>query len=271
MNETGARRMPRVLPRRSAMAGLAACALARPAAAANSRRIGARNGPEAELLSWLLGQDSVQGLGLELVVAADAASLAEATAAGRLAGFAGFTGQELDRWNAAHRGSLALGFPTVTLPLCIYSRRRFSVAQLRDGDTIVLPSTRLDYDRARVLMYNYRLLFAHEDAGLDADFGNVVNPRHFVLKQEKPERLAGHLDHDAAVVMPYDVAEASGLRAVADAIGREDGKSPYAQTFVVPASLRHEDWLGALALAFQSRETRRFIYDHYGDSIEPPW
>ena len=257
--------------RRHLLVGLVAALLPGQGSATAPLRLGALRGPQAELLAYAAGLEPMRQLPIRLVVSDNAAVLADDLARGRLDGIASHNSQLLDGLNAAHGISLVAGFATVTLPTGIYSKRLHGVAQLGKGDRIVLPRPTQAYNRARVLLYNYGLLYAHEDHGLAEDFSNIVNPIGFVLETEELPALAGRLDDAAVVVLPYEAAVAAGLRPAVDSIGLEDGKSPYAQVLAVRTADRDRPWVSTLARSLQSAEMRRFIYDHFGDSIAPPW
>ena len=247
------------------MAGLL---LYRAAHADTPVKIGALQGPQADLLSVAAGMANTQGLNVKVVRSDDAAWLIGAVQRGEL--------QATASHNAVQLGSLAgssivPAFATITLPTGIYSRRVKSIVQLRDYDVIVLPDPKLENARARVLMYNYRLLFAHEDDGLDPGLDNIVDPRHFVLRSAETSALADHLKDAAAVLLPYEAAARAGLRPATDSIALEDGKSPYAQVVAVRAADRNAVWLANFARIFQSRGMRRHITERYGDSVQPPW
>ena len=257
--------------RRHLLAGLAAALWPGKTLAAAPPRLAALRGPQADLLAFALGLPAAHGLNAQLTVADSKADLARALAAGTLDGIASHNSQELDAYNAAHGSALVAGFATITTPIGIYAGKLHSVVQLKKGDVIVLPKPQLEYNRARVLLYNYGLLFAHEDDGLNPDFGNIVNPRGFVLETEELAHLPARLADAAAVLMPYDIAVAAGQRPSVTSIGLEDGKSPYTQVLAVRAAALAAPWLKTLARAFQSREVRRRIYEHYGDSVQAPW
>jgi D-methionine transport system substrate-binding protein len=268
---------PRAPGRRHVLAALALAAwpCRDAAAAAIPLRIGALRGPQADLLRFAATLPPARRLNVTVAVAAPGAGakadMARALSAGALDGIACANSQELEAFNAAHGTALVPGFPTVTLPFGIYSRRVRAISQLRTGDTIVLPAPPVEFNRARVLLYNYGLLFAHEDDGLNADFSNIVNPRGFVLQTASLSDLPARLAQAAAVVMPFDVAVSSGLKPSVSSIALEDGKSPYTQVLAVRAGDRGKPWLATLARAFQSRDMRRFIYQNYGDEVAPPW
>jgi ABC-type metal ion transport system substrate-binding protein len=258
--------------RRQVLAALAGSLWPAGGATAGTRQaLGAQRGPQADLLAYAATLKPAASLRIELTVADDPAALAEGLVRGTWQGVAGFNSQELAAWNQAHAASLQVGFPTVTLPIGIYAQQRHSIVQLRTGDRIVLPAPKLLYDRARILLYNYGLLYAHEDDGLDPDLGNIVNPRGFVLQTAPLAELPARLHDAAAVLIPYGVAVDAGLKPAVTSIGLEDGKSPYSQVLAVRAADRAQPWLATLARIFQSREVRRYIYDHYGDSVQPPW
>jgi ABC-type metal ion transport system substrate-binding protein len=234
-------------------------------------RLGALRGPQETLLRLATTLHPARGLPIQVIEADEPDALAAALAAGQLDGIASHNSQELTRYNAAHGASLVPVFATVTLPVGIYSRKTHSIVLLRKGNVIVLPRPHLERDRARILLYNYGLLYAHEDGGLDPDLGNIVNPLGFAFQDADLAALPAALSTADAVVIPYGVAVAAGLKPSVDSIGLEDGKSPYQQVLAVRAADRRAAWLLPLSRAFQSRDVRRFIYDHYGDSVQTPW
>ncbi len=229
-------------------------------------RIGALHGPQAVLMARAVQANP----GFRLIETMDRDALMRDLAHGTIDASASHTSQEI-RALPVNDGRIVPAFATVTLPFGIYSHRVRSITQLRDGDLLVLPNIKSGYDRARVLLYNYGLLFAHEDDGLNADFSSIVNPRKFTLVTDDPWRLAARLADAAAVVMPYETAVGAELRPSIDSIGLEDGKSPYAQMVAVRQADIGKPWLRLLASSFQSRAIRRFIYAQFGDSVEPPW
>jgi ABC-type metal ion transport system substrate-binding protein len=237
--------------------------------AATDLRIGTLAGADADLALHAAALARQAGLDLRVVVFSDHRSLAGALAHNAVRAICGLNEQQLRAVPGA--AGLVAGFATVTLPTGIYSRRVKSMVQLADGATIVLPEEPIEHDRARVLLYNYRLLFAHEDDGLTADLHTIVNPRHFVLQTAPAAALAGRLSDADAVVIPYRAAVSAGLRPDRDSIGLEDGKSPYAEVVAVRQADGRSAWLAAFAKAFQSRDMRRYIMARYGDSIQPPW
>jgi ABC-type metal ion transport system substrate-binding protein len=256
---------PARVGRRVVLAGAVSPLLVRRAAAATTLRIGVLSGPQAELMRQAAELAKPRGLLIQLVESNDAATLLRALRHGTLDATASHTAQQLD-----HTG-LMPAFPTITLPIGLYSKRIRSIALLRDGDAVMLPSTTMENARARVLMYNVGLLFAHEDDGLSADFSSIVNPRHFTLQSADPSKLASRLADAAAVLLPYENAVAAGLNPGTDPLALEDGKSPYAQVVAVRQPDLGKAWLASLARVFQSRTMRRFIYERYGDSVQPPW
>jgi D-methionine transport system substrate-binding protein len=227
-------------------------------------RIGAAFGPQLVLIQQAALLSRPHGLQID-VAPGEPAALFAALRAGTLAASASHTAQQLDGTGAT------AAFDTVTLPTGIYSHRVKSIVQLRDGDAVAMPAAPLEHARAQVLLYNYRLLFAHEDDGLTQDLSTIVNPRHFRFVAASPSLLARRLDDTAAAVLPYADAVAAGLLPGTDSIGLEDGNSPYTQVLAVREADRGAPWLAALARVFQSREMRRFIYTRYGESVRPPW
>jgi ABC-type metal ion transport system substrate-binding protein len=262
----------RLARRRILFAGLAASLWSRGSArAAAPIRLGALHGPQETLLRLAITLHPARGLPIELVGADDPDTLAAALAAGHLDGIASHNSQELTRYNTAHGATLLPAFATVTLPVGIYSLKTHSIVLLRKGNLIVLPRPHLERDRARILLYNYGLLYAHEDGGLDPDLGNIVNPLGFEFHDADLPALPAALSSADTVLIPYGVAVAAGLKPSIDSIGLEDGKSPYQQVLAVRSADRQAAWLAPLSRAFQSRDVRRFIYDHYGDSVQTPW
>jgi D-methionine transport system substrate-binding protein len=266
--------VPLARSRRPFLGGIGALLLtggAARAAAAAPLRIGALRGPYEAVLDYTRTLAAKRALAIEIVESQDPAALRQAVADGILHAAACENPRTAERGDGASLHRLVPAFATVTLPIGIYSRQIHAVTQLRRGDRIVLPSNLVERDRARVLLYNYGLLRAHEDGGLAADFSNLVNPIGFQLEEAAPEDLPRHLGDARAVLMPYQVAVDARLRPAVDSIGLEDGKSPYTGMLLVRAADQHAEWVGRLKRLLQSREVRQFIYERYGDSVEPPW
>ena len=250
-----------VLRRRHVLAGAAASTLPLfGARAARPPRLGALSGPQAELLGFAMGLLPAPDRP-RIIVSDDAAFLMRGLTDGTLDASASHSAPELAD------SALSAGFATVTLPMGVYAGRRRSLAELRDGDRIILPRDDADHDRARVLLYNVGLLYAHEDDGLAADFSNIVNPRKFILDRGEPAPAQSA----AVYVLPFKAAIQARLKPGGDAMALEDGKTPYTQVCAVRAADLHAPWLATLARAFQSRDMRRRIFAAYGDSVETAW
>ena len=239
-------------------------------AAAVPLRIATLPGPCDVLIGYAATLGARQGLPIKLAPQSDVTTMNRAVADGAAQAGACENTQTLHEADSFSE-KLAPAFYAVTLPIGIYSRHVHAVTQLRPGDTIVLPRSPVDRDRARVLLYNFGLLRAHEDDGLNPDFSNIVNPIGFKLEEVQPAALPARLADAGAVLLPYTIAVRAGLQPAKDSIGFEDGRSAYAGAVIVRTTDLKAPWVMTLKHLFQSRQMRQFIYDRYGDSVRSPW
>jgi YaeC family lipoprotein len=235
-------------------------------------RIAASAGPQVEILDLVRQIGAQKGtLELEVVPVRDADRAHAELLAGRLDASSVDDGITLaDR--IAHGDRLVAATQTVTLPLGLYSRKLRDIGALRRGATVALPRAPHQLARALILLQNYGLIELRDEAGTRAKLADVVrNRRELRFLALPPSRLAAALPRADLVALDFDAAAKLGLAPARDAIGIEDGRSPYANVLSVRAADGKAAWLKDFVAIYRSNEVQRFILTRFEDSVRRPW
>ncbi|KQV97256.1 hypothetical protein ASC87_23675 [Rhizobacter sp. Root1221] len=233
------------------------------------RRIGVLPGPHADIMAVVQRVAADRGLALALAEREDGRGINADVAAGRLDA-ACF--QDAVAFAAEHPARLANIASTVTLPVAIYSRRVASVRALRPGSTIAIPRERPTLARALVLLHNHGLVELRPGSGLVATLRDVTGNRFRFQLTPLPEAdLATALTRVDAAVIARPCAARAGLLPARDSIGLEDARSPWAGVLAVRRADRDAGWVRTLVASYQSETVKRFVFEHYQDSVRRPW
>jgi ABC-type metal ion transport system substrate-binding protein len=85
------------------------------------------------------------------------------------------------------------------------------------------------------------------------------------------DQLPGSLDRVSIAAINYPEAAKSGLYPARDAIGMEDGRTPYAGVLAIRSIDGQQPWLAGLVSAYHSDEIKKHILARYQDSVRRPW
>jgi YaeC family lipoprotein len=161
---------------------------------------------------------------------------------------------------------------TVTLPMGLYSRKIRSLNALKAGATVAIPGNRPDASRALILLHNYGLIRLRDNAGLKATLRDIsYNPRKLKFIALPVAQSTSSFDKAAVVAINYPEATKAGLYPARDAIGREDGRSPFAGVLAIRSADKQQPWVERLISSYHSDEIKRFILLTYQDSVRRPW
>lgn len=266
------------MKRRALLTVTAASALAPWAAslrAASPERtvtVGTTPGPHADILAEVGRLTAQQGLQLQVVPRDGGRAVNADVAAGRLdvACFQDAVSFASDYPKAdAPLVSLAT---TVTLPYALYSRRLASSRALKPGDTVAIPRERIAASRALILLHNHGLITLRDAAGLNATLRDVeANRLQLRLVQHPMDQLAATLSQVPCAVIDSPNAAAAGLLPARDGIGIEDASTPFTGILAVRRADESTPWARQLVASYHSEPIKRFILEHFQDSVRRPW
>jgi len=235
-------------------------------------RVGVTDGPQAEIMQQVKIIAAGQDLDLEIVPFPKGELINRELAAGRLDAASFQDGVALAA--EIKRGGYPLlpATQTVTLPMGLYSRKVRKLNALKEGATVAIPRGPLDASRALILLHNYGLIRLRDNVGLKVTLRDITkNPRKLRFVELHANQLPGKLDSVIVAAINYAEASKAGLYPARDAIGMEDGRSPYAGVLTIRSTDKRQPWADRLISTYHSDEIKRFILANYQDSVRRPW
>ncbi|WP_295958754.1 MetQ/NlpA family ABC transporter substrate-binding protein [Rhodoferax sp.] len=234
--------------------------------------VGVMPGPHAEIMTVVQQVAADAGLNLRLLEQDAGRGVNAEVLAGRLDAACFQDAVAFNTEAVRHPGALAIATPTVTLPFALYSRRVAHPRQLAHGSTLAIPRERAAASRALVLLHNFGLVALRDGSGLTATPRDVVGNRYgFKLLSLPQDQLAGALPRVDAAVIDRPHAGRAGLQPGRDSIGLEDARSPWTDVLAVRGADRSAAWVNTLVASYRSEPVKRFILEHFQDSVRRPW
>lgn len=155
------------------------------------------------------------------------------------------------------------------VPLGIYSKKIKNIDELKNGDTIAIPSDPTNAARALILLHNNGIITLKDSKNLTATLRDIKkNPKKLKFKSVDAPLLPKMLDDTTCAIINGNFALQNGLSSK-DAIVLEDSRSPYANVLVVRAGDENKPDIIELKKALQSPETKKFIKDTYKNEVIP--
>ncbi|WP_018656953.1 MetQ/NlpA family ABC transporter substrate-binding protein [Actinomadura flavalba] len=156
-------------------------------------------------------------------------------------------------------------------PLGVYSKKVKSLAELKNGATVSLPSDPSNEGRALKLLADNGLITLKDGVGQSATAKDVTeNPKNIRFRPTEAASLPRQLgDVDASVINGNYALEAR-LNPAKDAIAIEKAEgNPYVNGLVVKAGREGDAQVKKLVELLQSAEVKKFIQDKYQGSVLP--
>ena len=155
-------------------------------------------------------------------------------------------------------------------PLGLYSKKRASLKELKDGDRITLPNDPSNLARALVFLEQNGLLKVKPGTDpLKATEKDVAeNPRKLQLTPIEAAQLPRTLDDAALVVVPGNFAVASGLK-LTEAISLEKTPDHYLNVVAVKTEDQNKAWTQDIVAAFKSPEFKAVLDKHFQGYSRP--
>ena len=157
-------------------------------------------------------------------------------------------------------------------PLGLYSRKRKSLADVKEGDRITLPNDPSNLARALVFLEANKLIKVK--AGLDplkvTEKDVAENPRKLVLTPIEAAQLPRTLDDAEFALINGNFAISSGLK-LTEAVALEKTPDHYLNVVAVKADDKDKAWAKDIAAAFRSPEYRAALDKHFAGYARPAY
>ena len=161
-------------------------------------------------------------------------------------------------------------------PFGIYPGKKSSLADLADGDDILVPNDGTNETRALLLLQDNGILTLPEGVGADTvvTVNDVVEYKVKVnIKEVEAAQIARSKDDAAVVILNGNYALAAGLNVSKDAIAYEKSDSSAAKTYVnvvaVKAGNENNEAIKALVDVLNSEEIQDYINSTYEGAVVP--
>jgi D-methionine transport system substrate-binding protein len=146
---------------------------------------------------------------------------------------------------------------TFVYPLAGYSRKIKSIAELKDGSTIIIPNDPTNSGRSLLLLQKAGLLKLKDGVGLLPTVNDIVaNPKTLKILELEAPQLPRALDDQKVTIAIINntFAGPAGLVAKRDGIFVEDEKSPYVNIIVSREDNKDQDNVKKFVQSYQSPE-----------------
>ena len=157
-------------------------------------------------------------------------------------------------------------------PLGLYSKKRKSLADVKDGDRITLPNDPSNLARALVFLEANKLIKVK--AGLDplkvTEKDVAENPRKLVLTPIEAAQLPRTLDDVEFALINGNFAISSGLK-LTEAVVLEKTPDHYLNVVAVKADDKDKPWAKDIAAAFRTPEYRAALDKHFAGYARPAY
>jgi D-methionine transport system substrate-binding protein len=245
-------------------------ALALPASADSTIRVGVTAGPHAEIFDEVAKLAAKRGIDVKVIEFTDYAVPNQALDAGDLDANS-FQNEPFLEQQIKDRGYhlVSIG-KTILLPMGIYSKRYKSLADVKDGATVSIPNDPTNGARALLLLQAKGLIKLKPDAGVLASPADVAdNPKHLQIQELNAAQTPRSLDDLDLAVINGNYALTAGLTPkkdalAAEAVDEDDAlKSRYTNLIAVREKDKDDPRLQALVAIYHGPEIKHFIEERF--------
>ena len=232
--------------------------------------------PHAEILAEAKTILADQGIELEIVEFEDYVQPVEVVESGEIDANYFAHVPYLDNYNAEHGTTQTVVGKVHYEPFGIYPGKKTSLAELEDGDEILIPNDGTNETRALLLLQDNGIITLPSGTGADTivTVNDVVD---YTVKVKIVEVEAAQISRsrqDAAlVILNGNYALAAGLNVAKDAIAYEKSDSSAAKTYVnvvaVKAGNENNEAIKALVDVLTSQTIQDFITKKYEGAVVP--
>ena len=232
--------------------------------------------PHAEILAKAKDILAAQNIELEIVEFEDYVQPVEVVESGEIDANYFAHVPYLNNYNAEKGTTQTVVGKVHYEPFGIYPGKKASLADLADGDDILIPNDGTNETRALLLLQDNGILTLPEGVGADTvvTVNDVVEYKVKVnIKEVEAAQIARSKDDAAVVILNGNYALAAGLNVSKDAIAYEKSDSSAAKTYVnvvaVKAGNENNEAILALVEVLTSQEIVDFINSTYEGAVVP--
>lgn len=155
-------------------------------------------------------------------------------------------------------------------PIGIYSDKIKSLDELKDGDSVLIPSDPTNGRRALLLLEKAGLITLTDNTKEDLTEKDIKdNPKNLDFSAADPANVANLYKDVTIAAINTNFALGAGLNPSKDALILEDKNSPYANIIVVKKGNENKEKFQKLIKVFNSEACKKFIEEHYNGEIYP--
>lgn len=232
--------------------------------------------PHAEILAKAKDILAAQNIELEIVEFEDYVQPVEVVESGEIDANYFAHVPYLNNYNAEKGTTQTVVGKVHYEPFGIYPGKKTSLADLADGDDILIPNDGTNETRALLLLQDNGILTLPEGVGADTvvTVNDVVEYKVKVnIKEVEAAQIARSKDDAAVVILNGNYALAAGLNVSKDAIAYEKSDSSAAKTYVnvvaVKAGNENNEAIKALVTVLNSKEIQDYITSTYEGAVVP--
>ncbi|MEF9925183.1 MAG: MetQ/NlpA family ABC transporter substrate-binding protein [Eggerthellaceae bacterium] len=238
---------------------------------AKTIKVGASPSPHAEILAQAKSVLADQGYTLEIVEYSDYIQPNVALSEGELdANYFQHT-PYLEEYNAENKTDLKPAGEVHFEAMRLYAGKTASVAALKDGAQIAVPSDTTNEARALLLLQDQGIIKLKEGVGLTATANDVIdNPKNIKIVEAEAAALPRTLEDVDLAVINGNYALSAGLDsklAIASESADSEAAKTYPNVVVVRAADVDSEKTKALVAAIQSDAVKAYIEKTYGDAV----
>lgn len=155
-------------------------------------------------------------------------------------------------------------------PIGIYSDKIKSLDELKDGDSVLIPSDPTNGRRALLLLEKAGLITLTDNTKEDLTEKDIKdNPKNLDFSAADPANVANLYKDVTIAAINTNFALGAGLNPSKDALILEDKDSPYANIIAVKKGNENKEEFQKLIKVFNSEACKKFIEENYNGEIYP--
>ena len=228
--------------------------------------------PHAELLDFVKPKLKAEGIDLKVRVFNDYVQPIQATVDKAVDANFFLHKPYLDSFNKEHHTDIVL-VPDAAVhvePFGLYSRKVKSLADVKNGATVVLPNDPSNGSRALLLLQKAGLIkLKNPDNILSTSRDLAENPKKLRFRELDAAFLPRALDDADLALINTNYALAAGLQPNKDALVLEGADSPYANIVTARPDNAKSPAIAKLMKALRSDDVKKFIEEKYKGAIVP--
>ena len=240
-------------------------------ALAGTLKVGATPVPHAEILELIKPDLKKQGVELKIVEFTDYVTPNLALSDKEID--ANFFQHKpyLDKFSEERKLTLSSIANIHVEPLGLYSKKVKSINNLKNGDTIAIPSDPSNGGRALILLHSKGIITLKDPKNLFAtEFDIVKNPKKLKFKPTEVAQLPRILPDVTAAIINGNYALQANLSPAKDSLILEGKESPYANILVVRKGDEKKEDIQKLLKALRSEKVKKYINEKYSDGSVVP-